>query len=308
MSMTRPITSSASDGAEAAVVKAIDPIQLGPGIRNGACPMEGAVTLRACVRTMDAAVAASGMSMRHPRFFRRSVRAMNAAHQLAEFETGIVRDFSKTLTRTESCGHLAKAVTGGFGQQIGFFQGAETKPRLRLLSSQGVNWNAGVIRDFPEHTMMALHSVLRVTFLMMVSVVAIPMITCLLILVPVVAIAIVTRVVCIMAPGVAISIIARLGILVSVIAILIVPSLFVMALIVTIHIITRRLVAVAILALGLVTELIGAVIPGRVVRSVGFAYDLPEVKTGIVRNFAPTLPRSKSRDHFAEAMARGVRE
>lgn len=266
--------------------------------------MEGAVTLRARVRTMDAAVAASGMSMRHPRSFRGSVRAMDAAHQLAEFETGIVRDFSKTLTRTESCGHLAKAVTGGFGQQIGFFQGAETKPRLRLLSSQGVNWNAGVIRDFPEHTMMALHSVLRVSFLMMVSVVAIPMITCLLILVPVVAIAIVTRVVCIMA----ISIIARLGILVSVIAILIVPGLFVMALIVTIHIITRRLVAVALVALGLVTELVGAVMPRSFVRSVGFAYDLPEVKTGIVRNFAPTLPRSKSRDHFAEAMARGARE
>jgi len=37
----------------------------------------------------------------------------------------------------------------------------------------------------------------------------------------------------------------------------------------------------------------------------GFAYELPDVKTGIVRNFSPTFTTFESRDHFSEAVARG---
>jgi hypothetical protein len=42
-----------------------------------------------------------------------------------------------------------------------------------------------------------------------------------------------------------------------------------------------------------------------VVRSMDFAFDLPEVKTGIVRNFSPTFPSFESRDHLLEAVAGG---
>jgi hypothetical protein len=42
-----------------------------------------------------------------------------------------------------------------------------------------------------------------------------------------------------------------------------------------------------------------------VVRSMGFAFDLPQVKTGIVRNFSPTFPSFESRDHLLEAVAGG---
>ncbi len=57
--------------------------------------------------------------------------------------------------------------------------------------------------------------------------------------------------------------------------------------------------AVSVLRMGFVRILRG------VVRSMGFAYDLPEAKTGIVRNFSQTFTSFESRDHLSEAVARG---
>jgi hypothetical protein len=37
----------------------------------------------------------------------------------------------------------------------------------------------------------------------------------------------------------------------------------------------------------------------------GFAYDLPDAKTGIVGNFSPTFTTFESGEHFSEAVARG---
>jgi len=34
-----------------------------------------------------------------------------------------------------------------------------------------------------------------------------------------------------------------------------------------------------------------------------FAYDLPEIKIGIMRNFSPTLTSFEARDHFSETVA-----
>jgi hypothetical protein len=59
-----------------------------------------------------------------------------------------------------------------------------------------------------------------------------------------------------------------------------------------------------VIAVPLITDLLITAML-RSVRSMGFAYELPDLKTGIVRNFSPTFTSFKSRDHLSEAVARG---
>ncbi len=69
--------------------------------------------------------------------------------------------------------------------------------------------------------------------------------------------------------------------------------------------ITDLLITALLVPVLLITGLLITAMLCSVVRSMGFAYDLPEVKTGIVRNFSPTFTSFESRDHFSEAVARG---
>ncbi len=69
--------------------------------------------------------------------------------------------------------------------------------------------------------------------------------------------------------------------------------------------ITTMLIAGLLITTMLVAGLLVTAMLRSVVRSVGFAYDLPEVKTGVVRNFSPTFTSFESRDHLSEAVARG---
>jgi hypothetical protein len=77
------------------------------------------------------------------------------------------------------------------------------------------------------------------------------------------------------------------------------------ALFITAPLITVLLIAGLFITVLLIAGLLITVPLHGVVRSMGFAYDLPEVKTSIVRNFSPALTSLEPRDHFLEAVARG---
>ena len=107
--MTSAMVSSAANGTKAAMTKAIHSAHLTSGIRNGACPVEATIAMRnrgprmdAAPATSDCALAMSALRMSHVDSSRCFVRSMGPAHELAQFETSIVRDLSKTLTRPES--------------------------------------------------------------------------------------------------------------------------------------------------------------------------------------------------------------
>ena len=78
-----------------------------------------------------------------------------------------------------------------------------------------------------------------------------------------------------------------------------------MAPVITVPLITDLLVTALLVLILLITGLLISLLPS-VVRSMGFAYDLPKVKTGIVRNFSPTFTSFESRNHFSEAVARAL--
>ena len=131
--------------------------------------------------------------------------------------------------------------------------------------------HSGLMRDLRQHTMVALRrcAVLSVTLLT-----AVPLIAGFLT----------------MAPVIAIPLIAGLFSMAPVIAVPIIAGLFITAMLVPVLLITGLLITATLRC---------------VVRPMRFAYDLPEVKTGIVRNFSPTFTSFESRDHFSEAVARG---
>jgi hypothetical protein len=100
---------------------------------------------------------------------------------------------------------------------------------------------------------------------------------------------------------IAIAIISDLRTTAPIIAIPFIANLILIAAVVAIPIITNFLIAVPI-----VSSLLSRAIHSGVIRAMGFTYDLPEIETGIVRDFSPTLARSKFRDHLLEAVARGI--
>ena len=87
--------------------------------------------------------------------------------------------------------------------------------------------------------------------------------------------------------------------------VLLIAGLLTMAPVITVPLITDLLITALLVPVLLITGLLITAMLRSVVRSMGFAYDLPEVKTGIVRNFSPTFTSFESRDHFSEAVARG---
>jgi hypothetical protein len=69
---------------------------------NCARALEPVVATRNCALAMsNCALAVSVLRMVFARILRCSVRSMGAAHELAQIETRIVRNLSKTLTRSE---------------------------------------------------------------------------------------------------------------------------------------------------------------------------------------------------------------
>jgi hypothetical protein len=84
-----------------------------------------------------------------------------------------------------------------------------------------------------------------------------------------------------------------------------VTGLLAMAPVIAVSVIAGLLTITPVIAIPVVTGLLITAILRSVVRSMGFAYDFPEVKTGIVRNFSPTFTSFESRDYFSEAVARG---
>ena len=92
----------------------------------------------------------------------------------------------------------------------------------------------------------------------------------------------------------------------AVIAVSILTGFGIMASVIAIPILTRLLILTLVIAVLIITGLLTAAMLGHVARTMGFAYDLPEVKIGIVRNFPPTLASLESRDHFSEAVARSI--
>jgi len=88
-------------------------------------------------------------------------------------------------------------------------------------------------------------------------------------------------------------------------------TLLIMGALVAVLLITGPLIAgvltmAPVIPILLITGLLITAMLRSVVRSIGFAYDLPEVKTGIVRNFSPTFTGFKPRDHLLDAVARGL--
>jgi len=164
-------------------------------MRNRACAPETAVAMRNraplalsnCALAMNNcalavsnyALAASVLRTGFVRILRCFVRSMGVAHELAQIETSIVGNLSKTLTRSEPCHDSPKAVTRGLGQQVGLFQGAETEPRFCPLPRKSMDRDSGLIRDLRQHTMVALRrcDVLSVTLLIMDPLAAVSLIT-----------------------------------------------------------------------------------------------------------------------------------
>jgi hypothetical protein len=68
-----------------------------------------------------------------------------------------------------------------------------------------------------------------------------------------------------------------------------IAGLLTIAPVIAVPLITDLLVPVLLITGFLITAMLRSV-----VRSMGFAYDLPEVKTGIVRNFSPTFTSFES--------------
>jgi len=249
--------------AETAVTEAIHRPRVPAAMSDGARALETALAvynrtlaMEATLAMSNCALAMSALSMSNVGMLRRFIRSMGAAHDFAQLETGIVRNLSKTLTRSEPRRDLPEAVASGFGQQVDLFQGAETEPRLRLLPPKRMAGNSGLIRNPRQHTMVAMRrcDILSVRLL-----------------------------------GVML-LITALFITAPLIAVLLIAGLFITALLITVLLITGLFIT--------------APLRG-VVRSMGFAYDLPEVKTGIVRNFSPALTSFEPRDHLLEAVARG---
>src|SRR4051794_5952344 len=100
-------------------------------------------------------------------------------------------------------------------------------------------------------------------------------------------------------PVIAIAIITGLLFMAAIIAIPLISNLLLMASLIAVPVVTDLLIAVAIItglvttppviAIAVITGLLIMAILRGVVRSMGFTYDLPEVKTSIVRNFTPPL-------------------
>ena len=130
--------------------------------------------------------------------------------------------------------------------------------------------DSGLIRDLRQHTMVALRrcDVLSVALLIMGA-----LITAILVSVPHITDLLITA--------------------------MLVPAIVVSVPHITDLLITTMLVPVLLITGPLITAMLRGV-----VRSMGFVYDLPEVKTGIVRNFSPTFTSFESRDHLSEAVAR----
>ncbi len=102
----------------------------------------------------------------------------------------------------------------------------------------------------------------------------------------------------IMAPLVAVTVITGDLTTAMVIAVSVVTGLIAMAPAIAVSVIAGLLTIAPVIAIPVITGVFTAI-------SMGFAYDLPEVKTGIVRNFSPTFTSFESRDHLLEAVARG---
>jgi len=84
-----------------------------------------------------------------------------------------------------------------------------------------------------------------------------------------------------------------------------IAGLLTMAPVITVSLITDLLITALLVSVLLITGLLVTARLRSVVRSMGFAYELPDVKTGIVGNFSPTFTTFESRDDFSEAVARG---
>jgi hypothetical protein len=82
--------------AETAVTEAIHRPRVPAAMSDGARALETALAVY--TRTL----AMSALSMSNVGMLRRFIRSMGAAHDFAQVETGIVRNLSKTLTRSES--------------------------------------------------------------------------------------------------------------------------------------------------------------------------------------------------------------
>jgi hypothetical protein len=198
---------------------------------------------------------------------------MGAAHDLAELKTGIVGNFPPTFARSESRHDAPEAVTGGFGQQVGLLQSAETEPRLRLLPPESMDRNSSLIRDLLQHTMVSRRRS-----------------------------AVLSVILPIMSPLVAV---AGLVAIASAIAGSVIAGLFAIASVIAIPLIAGFPTVTPVIAIPVITSLLVTAILRSIVGSMGFAFDLPEVKTGIVRNFSPTFTTFESRDHLSETVARG---
>jgi hypothetical protein len=91
----------------------------------------------------------------------------------------------------------------------------------------------------------------------------------------------------------------------SVIAGSVIAGLFAIASVIAIPLIAGFPTVTPVIAIPVITSLLVTAILRSIVGSMGFAFDLPEVKTGIVRNFSPTFTTFESRDHLSETVARG---
>ena len=148
--MTHAMAGSATTLAKPAVADAIHRAHIMPSdTRNSARTLEAVVAMRNRAPPTDATLRMSNcaLTMSTAGMLRHFIRSMGAAHDLAELKTGIVGNLPPTLTRSESRHDLPKAVTSGFGQQVGLLQSAETEPRLRLLPGKSMDRDSGLIRD-----------------------------------------------------------------------------------------------------------------------------------------------------------------
>jgi hypothetical protein len=101
--MTHAMHRSAAYRGKPAVAETIHRAQVRSAMRNSARALEAVIAPRNRALAMsNCALAVSVLRMGFVRILRCFVRSMGAAHELAQIETSIVRNLSKTLTRSES--------------------------------------------------------------------------------------------------------------------------------------------------------------------------------------------------------------
>ena len=79
------------------------------------------------------------------------IRSVSVAHDLAEIEPHVVRNFTPAFPSSELCYDAVEALTGGFGQQVRSFQLAIAESCRCLLRLKRVHRNAGLAGNPVQH-------------------------------------------------------------------------------------------------------------------------------------------------------------